>query len=110
MNNLGIEDITIGFSSVGAKKYVDELNTKAIVETNELISQSVDAISDSLQSGWTGKACEAYLTNLRNSADTLKTKLKEMEEMFNAFLAAQEQTYDEEDSSMADDIASRNIF
>lgn len=110
MGGLDISDITIGYSSTGAAKYVDDLNTKAIIETETIISDSVNTITDTLQAGWQGEACEAYLTKLRESAEALKEKLKEMEKVFNAMMAAQEETYSKEDTSMAEEISSATIL
>ena len=110
MGGLDINDITIGYSSTGAAKYVDELNTKAIVETEGIISDSVTTVTEVLQSGWQGEACEAYLAKLRESADALKDRLKEMEKVFNAMMAAQEETYKKEDSGMAEEISSATIL
>ncbi len=110
MGGLDINEITIGYSSTGAAKYVDDLNTQAIVETSSKITNSVSTITDALRAGWQGKACDAYVSKLNESADALKEKLKEMEKVFNAMLAAQEETYNTEDESMADNISSSTIF
>lgn len=110
MGGLDINEITIGYSSTGAAKYVDDLNTQAIVETSTMITNSVSTITDALREGWQGKACDAYVQKLSESGEALKEKLKEMEKVFNAMLAAQEETYNTEDESMADNISSSTIF
>lgn len=110
MGGLDINEITIGYSSTGATKYIEELNTQAIVETSTKITDSVSTITDVLREGWQGKACDAYISKLNEAAEALKEKLKEMEKVFNAMLAAQEETYNDEDESMADTISSSSIF
>lgn len=110
MGGLGIEDITIGYSSTGAAKYVADLNTAAIVETNSIITDQTETIKDVLQEGWQGNACDAFCAKLSEAAEGLKEKLKEMEEVFNATMAAQEETYHDEDEGMADEIGSQSIF
>lgn len=110
MGGLGIEDITIGYSSTGAAKYIHDLNTTAIIETNGIITDQTDVIKDVLQQGWQGSACDAFCAKLTEAAEGLKDKLKEMEEIFNVTLAAQEETYHQEDHGMADEISGQSIF
>lgn len=110
MGGLDINEITIGYSSTGAAKYVENLNTEAITATSTMISNSVSTITDVLRQGWQGKACDAYVQKLYESGNALKEKLKEMEQVFNAMLAAQEETYNTEDESMADNISSSTIY
>ncbi len=110
MGGLGIDEITIGYSSTGAAKYVDELNTAAIVETESIITSGVTNVTNALQAGWQGDACESYLKKYREAAEQLKEKLKEMQEVFQATMAAQEETYHSEDESMSEDISATNIF
>lgn len=75
-----------------------------------MISSSVSTITDVLRQGWQGKACDAYVEKLIKSGDDLKSKLSEMEKVFNAMLAAQEETYNTEDESMAENISSSTIY
>ena len=110
MGGLDISEITIGYSSTGAAKYVQDLNTKAIVETQGKLSDSYTAIVNVLQAGWQGKACDAYVKKLGEAVEQLKDTLKQMEDVFNATLAAQEETYNSEDESMAESIGSATIF
>ncbi len=110
MGGLGIEDITIGYSSTGAAAYVADLNTAAIIETNGIITDQTEIIKDTLQQGWQGQACDAFCAKLSESAEALKAKLQEMEEVFNATLAAQEETYHSEDTGMAEEISGQSIF
>lgn len=110
MGGLGIGDITIGYSSTGAAKYVADLNTTAIIETNGIITDHTEIIKDTLQQGWQGQACDAFCAKLSEAAEQLKEKLQEMEQVFNATLAAQEETYHAEDTTMADTISGSSIF
>ena len=110
MGGLGIEDITIGCSSTGAAQYVADLNTAAIIETKGIITDQTEIIKDTLQQGWQGQACDSFCAKLSDAAEALKEKLEEMEEVFNATLAAQEETYHEEDAGIADEISGTSIF
>lgn len=110
MGGLGIEDITIGYSSTGAAKYVSELNTQAILNTSNIVRSGADAVKDVMQQCWQGQACEAFNAKLSQSADTLIEKLKEAEAVFNATMAGQEETYHEQDQGMADEISGSQIF
>lgn len=110
MGGLGIEDITIGYSSTGAATYIADLNSRAIVETSNKILDGLNPLKDNLQEGWQGDACVAFCNKLSEAATTLIDKLKEMEELFNATMGAQEETYFEQDQGMAEEISSRTII
>lgn len=110
MGGLGIGDITIGYSSTGAAAYVADLNTQAIIETNGIITDQTEVIKNTLQQGWQGQACDAFCKKLSESTEQLKQLLQDMEQMFNATLAAQEETYHAEDTTMADGISGSSIF
>ncbi len=110
MGGLDISEVTIGYSSTGAQQYVSDLNTAAIDETNGIISDGVQNITDTLQRGWQGQAYDAFAAKLNEVSEQLKDKLQEMKEVFNATMAAQEQTYHEEDQSMSEDISATNVF
>lgn len=110
MGFLDIDDLTIGYSSAGAKNYVEALNTKAITETNTLITTGITDIKASLRSGWQGDACEAYIVKLEESGVQLSEALNKMKELFEATLAVQEETYEKQDQSMAQSIGNINVF
>ena len=110
MGGLDIGDITIGYSATGARTYVNDLNTKVISETSTIITNSIQNIVTVFQTKWQGSACESYSKLLNKSGEDLKSGLKQMEAIFEATIAAQEETYHEEDTDMAGVIDSANIF
>lgn len=110
MGGLGIEDITIGYSTTGASAYVADLNSQAIIDTSSKILDGIGPVKDTLNGAWQGDACIAFCNKLSQSSDTLIDKLKEMEALFNATMAAQEETYFEQDQGMAEEITGSTII
>lgn len=110
MGLLDINELSIGYSSMGAKNYVEALNTKAITETETLITSGVTDITTALRAGWQGDACDAYVLKLEQSANQLKDTLTQMKELFEATLAAQEELYEKQDLDMAQTIGSIDVF
>lgn len=110
MGGLDISEVTIGYSSTGAAKYVDELNTAAINETKNIIDNGVSNMTNVFQTGWQGNACESFIKKLNDSCNDLKEKLSEMQALFEATLAAQEESYHQEDQSMSEDITNMSVF
>ncbi len=110
MGLLDINDLSIGYSSMGAKNYVEALNTKAITETKTLITSGITEIKTALRAGWQGDACEAYILKLEESGIQLGEALDRMKELFEATMAAQEELYEKQDLDMAQTIGSINVF
>lgn len=110
MGGLDIQDLTIGYSSRGAQNYVEALNTKAITETEALITTGITDIKEAVRQGWQGDACDSFILKLEESGEQLKQALDRMREVFEATLAAQEETYKKQDDNMAQEISTVNIF
>lgn len=78
MNNIGINDVTIGFDAMGAEDYLNNLNNLLISQTKEKLND-LNGIEGALQSGWQGTAQENFMTNLRASVGKVQSTLDELE-------------------------------
>ena len=66
MNNINMNDITIGFDAVGAEDYLVNLNNLLIQKTKEKLDD-ISGIEMALQSGWQGVSEENFMANFKTA-------------------------------------------
>lgn len=77
---LDFDDFKLGYNSLETNKYLEELNTKAIIETKELLS-NLDGIKNAFNEGWNGIEKEKYITNLEESINEVLEELDNLKEV-----------------------------
>lgn len=110
MADLGIGDISIGFSKKGATAYAESMANSVTSDVFNSITDGKSTLTDALQTGWSGAACESYIKKLDESSEKLKDVLMDMADAFKASVNAQVSTYGEEDNSMSEVISGTNIL
>lgn len=78
MNNISMNDVTIGFDAAGAEDYLNNLNNLLINQTKEKLDD-LNGIEGALQSGWQGTSQENFIANLRSAEQKVQTTLDELE-------------------------------
>lgn len=74
---LAIGEVDRGFSSQGARDYLDDLYRVAIIETKELAAQ-IDGIRSATEKGWTGEAQLVFMSNLGIAEKKLELALEQV--------------------------------
>lgn len=78
-----IDTLTQGYDSVGAAKYVADLNMHAITETKALLMKTSD-VKAALQAGWVGQSEVNFETNFDSTITKISKTLDELEQAFQA--------------------------
>lgn len=74
---LGIGDVSIGYSKEGVNAFVTELNSKAITQTAELLSDTTNLLN-AFRAGWQGQSEIAFEKNLNNAIKVTADGLNEL--------------------------------
>ncbi|MEG1495124.1 MAG: hypothetical protein RSB99_02200 [Bacilli bacterium] len=98
-NGLGINDVTIGYSALGAEQYIIELNARAISETKYILSD-IDNIKAALERGWVGQAQINFVSNLQKSIVSVQGTLDELKNTLDAQFSQIEETWAEQDKNI----------
>lgn len=99
MNNIGMNEVTIGFDAVGAEDYLNNLNNLLINQTKEKLDD-LSGIEGALQSGWQGTSQENFLTNLRTAEQKVQATLDELESALRSQFAEISKVWQEQDVDM----------
>ena len=99
MNNIGMNEITIGFDATGAEDYLNNLNNLLINQTKEKLDD-LNGIEGALQSGWQGTSQENFLTNLRVAEKKVQATLDELESALRSQFAGISSAWQEQDVDM----------
>lgn len=108
--SLDINDISIGFSKRGVASYADALIDGVNNKVAGVVSSGAAALTKTLESGWQGAACEAFIKKLDESQEKLKDILRDMGEAFEAAVKTQADQYSEEDTEMSGTIEGQSIL
>ncbi len=76
---LDFDDFKFGYNVVDTKKNLEELNTKAIIETKRLLND-LDGIKSSFNEGWIGIEKEKFITDLEEIVKEVQEQLDNLEE------------------------------
>lgn len=99
MNNIGMNDVTIGFDAAGAEDYLNNLNNLLINQTKEKLDD-LNGIEGALQSGWQGTAQENFMANLKTASQKVQRTLDELEEALRSQFAEISSAWQEQDVDM----------
>jgi len=99
MNNIGINDVTIGFDVTGAEDYLNNLNELLVNQTKEKLND-LNGIEGALQSGWQGKSQENFMSNLRSSVEKVEATMDELERALKTQFASISEAWQQQDMDM----------
>lgn len=99
MNNIGMNDVTIGFDAAGAEDYLTNLNNLLINQTKEKL-EDLNGIEGALQSGWQGTAQENFMANLKTAEQKVQKTLDELEAALRSQFAEISSAWQEQDVDM----------
>ena len=99
MNNIGINDVTIGFDVNAAEDYLNNLNEVLVNQTKEKL-EDLSGIEGALQSGWQGTSEENFMANLKNSTQKVEATMDELEQALRSQFAAISDAWQEQDMEM----------
>ena len=99
MNNIGINDVTIGFDVNAAEDYLNNLNEVLVNQTKEKL-EDLSGIEGALQSGWQGASEENFMANLKNSTQKVEATMDELEQALRSQFAAISDAWQEQDMEM----------
>ena len=77
---LDFDDFKFGYNVVDTKKNLEELNTKAIIETKRLLND-LDGIKSSFNEGWIGIEKDKFITDLEETIKEVQEQLDNLEEV-----------------------------
>ena len=77
---LDFDDFKFGYTEVDTKKNLEELNTKAIIETKRLLND-LDGIKSSFNEGWIGIEKDKFITDLEETIKEVQEQLDNLEEV-----------------------------
>ncbi|MCI5521427.1 MAG: hypothetical protein MR411_02265 [Tenericutes bacterium] len=77
---LDFDDFKFGYTFVDTKKNLEELNTKAIIETKRLLND-LDGIKSSFNEGWIGIEKDKFITDLEENIKEVQEQLDNLEEV-----------------------------
>ncbi len=96
---VSFDQTTQGYSSSGARAYINDFNAKAIDETKALLSK-IDGVYEAFRSGWMGKSEEIFEKNLQNAITKVQTSLEECKTAFETQMADIESAYEDFDTNL----------
>lgn len=99
MNNIGINDVTIGFDVTGAEEYLNNLNEILINQTKEKLND-LSGIEGALQSGWQGTSQENFVSNLRTATQKVQATMDELEQALRTQFASISESWQQQDMEM----------
>ena len=99
MNNIGINDVTIGFDVTGAEEYLNNLNEILINQTKEKLND-LSGIEGALQSGWQGTSQENFVSNLRTATQKVQATMDELEQALRTQFASISESWQQQDIEM----------
>lgn len=99
MNNIGMNEVTIGFDATGAEDYLTNLNNLLINQTKEKLDD-LSGIEGALQSGWQGNSQENFMANLRSAERKVQTTLDELESALRSQFSQISSAWQEQDVEM----------
>ena len=99
MNNIGMNDVSIGFDAAGAEDYLNNLNNLLINQTKEKLDD-LNGIEGALQSGWQGTAQENFMANLRSAERKVQSTLDELESALRGQFSQISNVWQEQDVDM----------
>lgn len=99
MNNVSMNDVTIGFDAEGAMDYLNNLNNLLINQTKEKLDD-LSGIEGALQSGWQGTSQENFMNNLRTAEKKVQYTLDELENALRIQFASISNTWQEQDINL----------
>ena len=99
MNNIGINDVTVGFDVNGAEEYLNNLNELLINQTKEKLND-LSGIEGALQSGWQGVSQENFMTNLKGSVEKVEATMDELDQALRTQFASISEAWQQQDMDM----------
>lgn len=99
MGGLGIGDITQGYSKTGAEEFKNDLNSKAITETAELL-RATSELKSVCQAGWQGQSEVNFEKNLDNAVESAATGLENLKTTMDAEFANLAASIDDFDNNL----------
>lgn len=99
MNNINMNDITIGFDAVGAEDYLVNLNNLLIQKTKEKLDD-ISGIEMALQSGWQGVSEENFMANFKTAELKVQATLDELESVMRTQFANIANSWQDQDVDM----------
>ena len=99
MNNIGINDVTIGFDFNAAEEYMNNLNEVLINQTKEKLGD-IAGIKGALEAGWQGTSEENFVKNLEGSIAKVSMTMSELEQALRGQFAAISESWQEQDAEM----------
>lgn len=96
---IGINDVTIGYSTTGAQAYLVDLNAKAITETKEMLAD-IQGIKSALEKGWIGQAELNFVANLQKAVTNVQSTLDQLKTTLDTQFAQIEETWAEQDKNI----------
>ena len=99
MNNIGINDVTVGFDVTGAEEYLNNLNELLVHQTKEKLND-LSGIEGALQSGWQGKSEENFVSNLRGAVEKVEATMDELEQALRTQFASISEAWQQQDVNM----------
>lgn len=99
MSSIGINDVTIGYSTTGAQQYIADLNSKAINETKNILSD-ISEITNALEKGWIGQAELNFVANLQKSVTEVQKTLDQLSLTLETQFAQIEESWQEQDKNI----------
>ncbi len=101
---LSIAETTQGYSKQGAQAFINDLNTKAITETENILRNQKGAVKTAIRSGWAGKSEEAFEANFDKYVEETCKALEELKKGMEAKLQEINANFDELDNSLVDEV------
>lgn len=99
MNNIGINDVTIGFDASAAADYLSNLNNLLVNQTKEKLDD-LGGIEAALQNGWQGVSQENFMANLVSAKNKVESTLDELELTLKSQFASISEAWQEQDVDM----------
>lgn len=103
MGELGINDVTHGYSKTGAEEFKQILYTEAIVKTAEIL-RDTNEITNTFRQGWAGTAETNFENQLHQSVETVASGLEEIKKALESELSQIESNMAEFDNNLVDSL------
>ncbi len=100
---IGLNEMTTGYSSTGADELHTELYEKAIVETIKII-QDTTIIKNSLRAGWQGPAEETFEKNIDKTVEAAISALEDLGKSLDREFSQIQETWMNQEQNMVEEI------
>ncbi len=98
---MDFKDASAGVSITGMNQYIDDLNTKVLVDVARVL-RNTSEIQTAVSAGWVGTSADQFIANLDKAKEKMIEQLHNLKETFETQLKGMQSQILEMDQNLVD--------